>query len=98
MRMGVARRVSDGATREWLRQLGARLRRIRTEQDVSQEELADRLGMNKDTISRAETGHYNGECDSARKRRTPLGLRVGDLRAIAVALAVPLSDLLPEDE
>jgi cytoskeletal protein RodZ len=98
VRMGVGRSVSDGATRQWLRDLGAKLRRVRLEHDVSQRELADRTRIPRYTLSRAETGCFNGPTDGPRKRRTPEGLRVGQLRAIAVALAVPLSDLLPEEE
>lgn len=41
----------------------AELRRIRREEDVTQQELADRMGTQKSNISRLESGRYNPSLD-----------------------------------
>lgn len=48
---------------EWVRQqrreLGQRLRALRRDRDLTQEQLAERAGVDSKTISRAENGHFN---------------------------------------
>lgn len=48
---------------DWVRQqrreLGRRLRELRRERDLTQEQLAERAGVDSKTISRAENGHFN---------------------------------------
>lgn len=48
---------------EWVREnrriLGQRLSVLRRERDLTQEQLAERVGVDIKTISRAENGHFN---------------------------------------
>lgn len=48
---------------EWVREdrriLGQRLRALRRERDLTQEQLAERAGVDSKTVSRAENGHFN---------------------------------------
>jgi transcriptional regulator with XRE-family HTH domain len=48
---------------EWVRQqrwdLGRRARALRRERDLTQEQLAARVGVDSKTISRVENGHFN---------------------------------------
>lgn len=48
---------------EWVREnrrdLGRRLRGLRLERDLTQEQLAERVGIDSKTVSRAENGHFN---------------------------------------
>jgi len=63
-----------------LRRLGARLAEIRHQRNLSQNEVAERAGVDPQTIQRAETGRVS--------------LSVGRLRKIStVVLGVPLSTL-----
>lgn len=45
------------------REVVAALRSIRIGQDVTQQELADRMGTQKSNISRLESGRYNPSLD-----------------------------------
>ncbi len=49
-------RIADGTDPEILRQLGDRLARIRKSRELTQAEAADRAGIDRTTVSRAERG------------------------------------------
>ena len=62
---------------------GQRVKKLRDERGWTQQELADRAGLTKDTISNHETG----------KRRDP---PLSAVRALATAFGVPVTELLDE--
>jgi XRE family aerobic/anaerobic benzoate catabolism transcriptional regulator len=66
-----------------LRQVGESLRRARRARDLSTVELAERSGVSRRTITKAESGAAN--------------LTLGTLQALAVALEVELVELLASD-
>ena len=72
---------------DWVRQqrreLGQRLRELRRERDLTQEQLAERAGVDSKTISRAENGHFN--------------IGVDLIGALARALGVPTWRLFRDD-
>ena len=72
---------------EWVRQqrreLGQRLRALRRDRDLTQEQLAERAGVDSKTISRAENGHFN--------------IGVDLISALARALEVPTWRLFRDD-
>jgi transcriptional regulator with XRE-family HTH domain len=55
--------VSSDDLPDWVRQqrweIGARLRRLRLAQSLSQVDLANRAGLDHKTVSRLENGTYN---------------------------------------
>jgi transcriptional regulator with XRE-family HTH domain len=69
-------------TREDLVAFGRRLRRLRQEAGLSQEELAHRAGLHRTVIGRVE--------------RAERDVGVSTLWPISRALGVPVRDLLPE--
>jgi len=60
--------------------VGARLRRVREESGLSQQQLSDRCGIAQESLSRIETG-----------RRDP---RLATLRKLAVGMGLTLTELL----
>lgn len=70
---------------EWIRQhrrqVGERIRATRNLTELTQEQLAARIGVDSKTISRAENGHY--------------AISLDQLARIAWALGVPSARLLP---
>lgn len=69
-------------TREYLFEVGERIRECRKKAGISQEELAEQIGVNNNTIYRAESGMYAVSIDT--------------FFAIAEVLKVPLIELCPE--
>jgi transcriptional regulator with XRE-family HTH domain len=67
----------------WEQVVGINIRRIRTERELSQEEVAYRVGIDVSYLGQIERG-----------RRNPT---IGVLGRIAVALGVPLVGLLERD-
>lgn len=51
------RRAITTQERVWLKRIGDALARARLERRMTQEEVADKLGVNPETISRFERGH-----------------------------------------
>jgi DNA-binding XRE family transcriptional regulator len=74
------RERSEAASRRGRRTFGERLRDFRTDSGLTQQELAERAGVNRVTIARYETG-----------RQTP---RYASLEALADALGCPVEQLL----
>ena len=70
--------------REFLRAVGTRLSEVRRDRGLTQEQLAELVGVDPQTIQRAETG------------RTALSLL--RLRAIARALGVGLAELFTAED
>ncbi len=66
-----------------LRKVGDRVREIRLERGLSQEELAHNAGLDRSYMSGIERGVRN--------------VTVLKLQAVARALKVPVRELLPED-
>lgn len=64
--------------------IGEKIKEVRKEKELTQRELAERLGTTPQNIAQYETGKRNP------KRET--------LQKIAQALNVPLSDLIPDNE
>lgn len=73
---------------EWLQrhrwEVGERLRARRIEQGLTQEELAERAGVDSKTVSRAENGRYP--------------ISVDQVARFARALDVPSAGLLPDSD
>jgi transcriptional regulator with XRE-family HTH domain len=57
----------------------AKLRRLRREAALSQQELADRAGTTQETISRLERGHNAARGSTIRKLADALGVEPRDL-------------------
>ncbi|WP_340696867.1 helix-turn-helix transcriptional regulator [Cellulosimicrobium funkei] len=74
------------------RALGATLRRLRTERELSQETLAFRAGVTKNQVQLLEAGRSSGRKDSV----GPSNPRLSTLAGLADALGVPVSGLLAE--
>lgn len=72
------------AIKRELKRLGRRLRELRTERGLSQEEAAEIMGIHPKSMPRLEGGSTNPT--------------VATLVAAAVAFKVPLRDLFPETE
>lgn len=66
--------------RNFLRQLGVRLRELRVDRKLTQEELAGKCGLHRTFIGSVERGERN--------------VSILNLRLIARKLRVPLSELL----
>lgn len=58
---------------------GDRLRRIRLEREMSQEEFADLLGTTKQVISRYETNQRTPKITTANEYAEKLGMSIGSL-------------------
>jgi transcriptional regulator with XRE-family HTH domain len=74
--------VSDPTEREFLRRLGKRVRLVRVDREVSQEQLAQATGMSRNFVSSIERGAH--------------GVDIVRVVRLAVALDVGLPDLLPD--
>jgi transcriptional regulator with XRE-family HTH domain len=57
----------------------AKLRRLRREAALSQQELADRAGTTQETISRLERGHNAARGSTIRKLANALGVQPREL-------------------
>ena len=68
--------------KEYLIKAGMRIRECRKKAGISQEELAEVLGVNNNTIYRAENGMF--------------AVRIDTFFAIADTLGVPILELCPE--
>jgi DNA-binding XRE family transcriptional regulator len=66
---------------DYLQRLGLRLRVLRTARRLSQDQVADRAGLDRTYVSRLERGHHN--------------LTVLTLGRLAAALGAPTKELLP---
>lgn len=64
-------------------QVNDQIRAIRTEKKISQQEIADFLGISQGTYNRIENGSIE--------------LKISDLKKIAEKLEIPASQLLQED-
>jgi transcriptional regulator with XRE-family HTH domain len=74
--------------------VGRKVRRLRRVQDLSQDDLATRVGVSRNTISRFETGARMPSIEMLEKLATALGVKVADLLAEEAALLkapVPLA-------
>jgi DNA-binding XRE family transcriptional regulator len=67
--------------RRYLRQLGLRVRVLRTARELTQDQLADRAGLDRTYVSRLERGQHN--------------LTVLTLLRLTQALDVPTKEVLP---
>lgn len=67
-----------------LKRLGARLRSLRQERELTQEEAAEKMGLHPKYLTRLEGGTAN--------------LTVATLVAASLAYEVHLRDLFPEEE
>ncbi len=59
--------------------LGKRIRKYRRERKMSQEELADRVGLHYTTISRIERGISNSPVQTVEKIAKVLKIKMSDL-------------------
>lgn len=76
----VSRQPADGMGEEELRRLASNLKRLREAQDLTQQELADKIGIDQKQISRIE-----------RKQTSP---SLATVSRVARALGVDVTDLL----
>jgi transcriptional regulator with XRE-family HTH domain len=70
--------------RKFLQEVGYRIREIRTAQELTQEQLADKCKLHRTFIGSVERGERN--------------VSILNLRLLALALRVPLKDLLPSED
>lgn len=73
-------RCMDKLQKEFLTQLGQRIKQIRTEKGLSQSEVANRCGKERQSYQRVETGNINPT--------------IWYLQHIATALDVELNELI----
>ncbi|TDF62122.1 XRE family transcriptional regulator [Cupriavidus sp. L7L] len=59
--------------------MGAAVRRLREAEDISQRQLGDRVGLDRNHISRIELGTTNIALDTLEKVATALGVAATDL-------------------
>ena len=63
---------------EWVyqhrREVGARLRAVRLDRDLTQEQLAERVGIDSKTVSRAENGRHTITIDLVARFARALGV------------------------
>lgn len=64
---------------EFLKVLGARIRELRTEKGLSQDELASRLGTKHTQVGRIERGEVNSSINMLRRIAGELGVELGEL-------------------
>jgi transcriptional regulator with XRE-family HTH domain len=74
--------ASDPTEREFLRKLGKRIRLLRVDRELSQEQLAQAARMSRNFVSSVERGAH--------------GVDIVRVVRLAVALDVSLPDLLPD--
>ncbi len=61
------------------RRIGSRMRDLRRAHGLTQEQLADRIGLDNKTISRAENGRYRVPLDHLLLVARGLGIAIADL-------------------
>jgi DNA-binding XRE family transcriptional regulator len=74
-------RQSEDEDRTRRAALGARIRELREESDLSQEQLSSRTGLAQESLSRIENGHRDPRLATLRKLAEGLGLTLSDLLA-----------------
>lgn len=72
------------------KKLGATLRRLREDRDLSQESLAFQAGVTKNQVQLIEAGRASGRKDSS----GPSNPRLSTLVGLAEVLSVSVSDML----
>jgi transcriptional regulator with XRE-family HTH domain len=65
--------------------LGAAIRQLREELELSQEALAEKAGLTGRTLSALETGNANPTWASARDIAAALGVSIGELAKLSEA-------------
>lgn len=79
-------------TVEEARRLGAAVRRLRVERELSQETLAFTAGVTKNTLQLLEAGRASGRKDA----EGPSNPRLSTLAGLAAVLKVSVSELLSQ--
>lgn len=79
-------------TVEEARRLGAAVRRLRVERELSQETLAFTAGVTKNTLQLLEAGRASGRKDA----EGPSNPRLSTLAGLAAVLNVSISELLAD--
>lgn len=79
-------------TVEEARRLGAAVRRLRVERELSQETLAFTAGVTKNTLQLLEAGRASGRKDA----EGPSNPRLSTLAGLATVLNVSISELLAD--
>lgn len=79
-------------TVEEAHRLGAAVRRLRLERELSQETLAFTAGVTKNTLQLLEAGRASGRKDA----EGPANPRLSTLAGLAAVLNISVSDLLSE--
>ena len=74
--------------------IGEQIRRYRREQDLTQAELADRVGINKQNISRYESGRVEPRKTTLRKLAEVFGISIDELMG---TIAPANDDAVPQD-
>lgn len=65
--------------REWLREVGMRVRLGRTAARLSQEELGERAGVSRVTVGSIERGDHPASVVAYRRLADALSVEIGDL-------------------
>lgn len=77
---------------QFLRRLGARIQQARKAASLSQEKLAERLGLQTATISRIEGGHIGPTVSTLAEIAEVLGCGVGELLDVEGPAPTPAAD------
>ena len=72
-------RCMDGEQKEFLKQLGARIKQIRIDKGLSQSEVANRCGKERQSYQRVETGNINPTIWYLQHITTALGIELNEL-------------------
>jgi transcriptional regulator with XRE-family HTH domain len=81
--------------REIASALGSRIRAVREEQRMTQEDLAHRAGISRNQVQNIEASRNNTRDNDGRPAPGPGNPRLSTLVMIARALDVPITRLLP---
>lgn len=77
--------------------LGERLKILRIEAGLTQEELAQRIGLKKQNISRYENSHCEPNIRTAKKIADALGVSIEEM-AVGISVTSPVTLSLSTDE
>jgi DNA-binding XRE family transcriptional regulator len=67
---------APGALRSWAEQVGGKIKQLRTEAGISQQELADKAGLPQSHISRIENAQHSATHKTLQKLAKALGVKV----------------------
>jgi DNA-binding XRE family transcriptional regulator len=70
---------TTGALKTWAEQIGGKIRQLRTEAEMTQDQLAVKAGLPQSHISRIENAHHSATFMTLEKIARALGVEVGKI-------------------